>query len=246
MKTRLAGFTCTCLIMALGLGLLLPATSQATITLVTERTPYISGSIDWGQLGPNNTFVDSPASITVNVGTGTLLGTVSQTSGDFYRLNQVTPTSIPPGEYGNFALGDKVVMTDFMTNSSSMTIMFNHDLFLFVTQIARDWYGTFNATITALDAGGNPISGGTFTRTGLISTNHADNTAAAIGIFDSLHEIYGIRITVSSPDGKPSEFAINGADVLTYATAGHAPVPGSLLLLGSGLLGLVGWRFRKS
>jgi hypothetical protein len=233
MKTKVAGFIGACLIMAVGLGLLMPATSQATLTVLTDRTSLTNDFIDWGQFGPSGTEVNNPASFQSN--TGALTGTLSQATGPFVRYDQS-----PIDWGGNFAVGDKLIYGNDPANDS-MTFKFDQSLSIFVTQIQRNFFGTFDATITALDASGNPLSGVTITRTGLPSTELGNNTAAALGIMDSLGGIYGIRLTVSSPDGLDPAFAINQVDVRASAV----PLPASALLLGSGLLGLVGWRIRK-
>jgi hypothetical protein len=201
-------------------------------TFATRAQQNPTDIIDWGQLGPDSTFVNSPASLTSFNG---LAGTVS-IPGPF----MVTCVDFFGCWNGNFEAGENVLYTGNLAGGGPgpMTIAFASGVSSVGFQIEDVFLGPFTATLQAFN-GANLLF--TLTLPGTANQNN-DGSALFMGIGD----LTGANITsivisdVGSSD--TNDFAINA---VSLTQAGTTPEPSSLVLLGSGLLGMAGVIRRK-
>jgi hypothetical protein len=212
--------------------------SRADMLITSRSALGATDSIDWGQLGaptPGVAGVPNPSGVTSMGGTSF---TVSENGGNFSRLDQGLVVGAGPW-FGNFAPGDHLLYTGtgYGGGFGPMDIASNGPLmFAAGAQIMRNSFGAFTATVTALDALGNPIA--SFTEDGL-SNDNTDNSAIFIGIRTDLP----FKTLVLTTD--TSDFAIN---LVSLSNSQSVPEPSSLTVLGIGALGLIGfgrWRCRK-
>jgi len=144
---------------------------------------------------------------------------------------------------GNFANGDYLIWnqdtSNFTGNAGPIGVVFASPVSAAGAQIQAGIYGAFTATITAWGTDGQTTS---FTETGN-STSDSDGSAIFIGIKDSTPDIAFLTFSVSDASGN-NDSAIN----TVYFSSNNAtvtPEPSSFLLLGSGLLGALGYGRRR-
>ena len=161
--------------------------------------------------------------------TGSFIGTQN-----FERLDQGN------GWSGNFLPGDRLLWNEgaFQQTGIDIGVLFNQAVMGGGAQIQADFFGPFTATLTAFDGLGNVI--GSTVMAGN-STSDADGSAIFISFTSGSANVAFLNFNVVDQFGGDS-LAI---DTLNIYTGSSVPEPGSLLLLGSGLLGAVGLARRR-
>jgi hypothetical protein len=203
------------------------------ITLITNPSDLMANdSIDWGQLGPDNTLLASSVPVK---SAGGLAATA--TTGDPTGLLRADEGGVV--WFGNFTIGDHL-LTSNQANYFPLTIAFGSPIFGAGTNIQLDAPGPFTATIEAF-AGNKSL--GMFTEDG-VSNNNEDGSAIFIGVKDTTDEITSVVLGILNPPAISSDFAINSLEI----NASSVPEPPTLLTSLSSLLMGLGcylWRRRK-
>jgi hypothetical protein len=201
---------------------LLPLQSQALIFYESRADMPANDFVDWGSIVSHITYTNKSVQVAV--------------------CNPFSFTSVEGYWLGNFAPGDPLLVAYGKTE-----IAFSRPLSSVGAQIQSVVYGSFIGTLEAFDA--NHVSLGSFSTTGYSSA--IPNTATFMGVVDPLERITYIDFSVSDTFWGLNIFAINRLNTSFTGSSGGsdpvspAPLPGSLLLCGSSLLGLAGWRYRK-
>jgi hypothetical protein len=191
-------------------------------SIVTTRQG--TDTIDWGQYGPPFTQLASPAPWTSMMG-------ATGTAGDLGTLERRDEGN---GWDGVFTLGDHLLWDE--DNGNAIDIHFNTPISLGGAQIQDDFFGAYMGCIQALGSFG---ASSVFCVQGN-NTGAEDGSAPFIGIKDTS----GANITdlLFTTDVGPDATAINQ---LSFTAGSTTPEPTSMLLLGTGALGLAGSIRRK-
>lgn len=218
------------------------ATADTIATFGTRALQNPSDFYDLSQIAPPGTIVTTPQFLTSFSGANAAL--VGNIDGSPFVTAQEDGGVT---WFGNFDYGESLIWTG---NSAKippvgglgpMAMVFLNPVASVGFAIQSDLYGPFTAHLTAFDSSGNTLF--SIFRNG--SSNGLENGSA---LFLGLGDITGpniatIEFTVSVPSGPPfnDDFAIDDISIGYTAT----PEPSSLLLLGSGLLGMAGLVRRK-
>jgi hypothetical protein len=234
--------------MAVALLIILAVNSpiQADITLITSRSDIgATDSIDWSQGGTLHNFDTLSSPHLFNSADGVAV-TVSKSGDGVLQIREQNGTL--GGWVGNFNTGDTVLWTQAV--GGTITLDFGQSpIRAGGAQFQPDFFGNFTAMIEAVTTDGMSHS---FTKNGFVDDTSLPGTAIFIGVGSTTgSDISKITFSLFSSDNPlepPNDFAINFFSFDASAGPGPGPVvpePGSLILLGVGILGLVGYRWRR-
>jgi hypothetical protein len=205
--------------------LLFGALTANADSLVTT-SPTGTDSVDWSQLGTPGTPVPTVFTFTTANGvSGT--GTYENPAGSFAMTGptgEVLQNGWSATWNGNFADGAYVNWTE---NSGPLTLSFAQGYSQIGAQIQADFWGSFTAQICDANA--------CFTEDGVANGND-DDSAIYLGIAGS--DLTSVTFSITNDTAYLDDFAINGVTLDGGSAA--TPEPSSLLLLGTGLVGIAG------
>ena len=184
-------------------------------------------SIDWDVFGPPLTVWSTPQNWTsiTNSGEMGIVGTTNFTS-----MQQSVTWN------GNFTPGDFLIwnqdVNNFTGNAGPIGVVFNTPVSAAGAQIQADFFGAFTATVC--DQAGN-----CFSEAGNSNSN-GDGSAIFIGIAND-PGITFLTFSVVDISGNNNE----AIDTVFFQNGTTIPEPGTLMLLGTGLLGAIGYGRRR-
>ncbi|HJS98145.1 MAG TPA: PEP-CTERM sorting domain-containing protein [Terriglobales bacterium] len=211
------------------------ATVALADSLVGVTTRTGNDTAVWSQLGAPGDPISNPFTATSNGGVGI--------TGSFDGGGNGQVMQEGNNWFGNFAVNDFLVWTN-SPGQGPLTLSLSQGVSQIGAQIQADFFGSFTAMIQAFDSNGNLL--GSFSEAGN-STGDEDNSAIYIGIQD-LTGANIAKVTFSLTDCAQdcNDFAINQLSLTTGGGGGGVPEPASLMLLGSGLVGIANLARRRS
>jgi hypothetical protein len=215
------------------------ASADSFITFGNRASQGATDFIDWSQLGPDilisGVTIPTPAFVSTFAGNAALVGNAN--GGDFVRVDQGL------GWGGNFDYGENLVWTGNANfgigGGGPFVIAMLNPVGSIGFGIQADAFGLFIAQVDVYDTNLNFMSSFFFLGN---STGSSAGDNLFIGIQDKTAVNIG-AVVISTDSGDPlflNDFAIDDPS-FNYTT----PEPGSLMLLGSGVLGLAGVIRRK-
>jgi len=169
------------------------------------------------------------------ISAGGSTGQVGLTSGQsFNNLQEGTTWS------GQFANGMGIVYNEVLLSNntpSNIYASFTAGLYGAGAYVQSDYYGPFTATISLFDSSQNLL--GSYSAIG--NSGYGPGTALFIGGYTSSPDVYSVSL------GVVDQFNLNDIAIGTMGLkeTSSVPEPGSMVLLGSGLVTLAGFLRRK-
>jgi len=216
------------------------ASADTFVQFTSRAQQNPSDFFDWSLIAPPGTIVNTPQFVPGFDPTNPNAVLVGNIDGSQFLTMQEGVTWL-----GNFDYGESLIWTG-NTNFGigglgPMAAVFFNPVGSVGFTIQADFYGPFTAFLTAFDANGNPLA--SLTLNG-VSNGLENGSALFMGLGDkSGDNISFIEYTISTQviTGGSNDFAIDDISIGYHVT----PEPSSLVLLGSGLLGLAGVARRK-
>jgi hypothetical protein len=212
------------------------ASADSFTTFATRAAQNPTDIIDWGQLGPDFTVISSPASVNSFNG----LGATASVPGPV-MVTFVQSCFCGFGSWnGNFDSGENLLYNGngFGNGPSPLTIAFASGVSSVGFEVQDNFYGAYTATLSVYN-GANLL----FSVTGAgVAAPTADGSALFLGVGDLTGANITSIVITDVGVGGPNDFAI---DAVSLTQASTVPEPGSLALLGTGLLGVAGAVRRK-
>ena len=217
------------------------ANADSFTTYATRAQQNPDDFIDWTQLGPDFTISGTtiPSPQVVSTFNGNLATVGNITGGDFLRVDQGL------GWGGSFDNGEALIWTgnpNFgLGGFGPFSVALQQPVASVGFGIEADEIAPFTATTWAYDTNGNLLF--TYTINGNPNCGYGAGCEAFVGIGD-LSGPNIASVVISTDSGDPfwnNDFAIDAISTSALAT----PEPGSIALLGSGLIGIAGVLRRK-
>ena len=183
-------------------------------------------SVDWGQLGGDDTFAPNPSSVVSALG-ATFTVTKTQAT-PFLRANEGGLIY-----HGDFTPGDHLITTNDQSNNPNFIVL-QQGLFVAAgAQIEADAQGPFTARITAFNALGDVLA--SFTAAGSANpTGPGTGFAPFLGIVSLDNTPFArVGFDITAATGDSAFFAINTISLK------QVPEPSTFAIGAAGMFGLV-------
>jgi hypothetical protein len=193
-------------------------------SIVLSRAAILENdSLDWAVLGPpftevpNGTAVLTPGGLTVTVSTSTATSMERRDAGNGWGTGSSFPGGTP-------------LLWTRNEDTASLIIDFSSPVLAAGTNVGRDNFGNYTAYVEAFRGA---TSLGVFSVPG-----DANDDIPFLGVFDA----GGITRLAYNVDLNTEDFAINQLSIRT----GVIPEPGTIVIVGAGLLSVAVWRRRRA